>query len=81
VLVETLAALSDRYDELLDGRYDAILAAWRARAPGSVGAPVAWETMAGRESGVTAGIDDRGALLVRAGDRLERIVAGEIQWL
>jgi BirA family transcriptional regulator, biotin operon repressor / biotin---[acetyl-CoA-carboxylase] ligase len=81
VLVETLAALSRRYDELLDGRYDAILDAWRARAPGSVGASVAWETMVGRESGVTAGIDGRGALLVRAGDRIERIVAGAIQWL
>jgi biotin-(acetyl-CoA carboxylase) ligase len=33
------------------------------------------------ESGVTDGIDDRGALLVRVGDRTERIVSGEITWL
>ena len=32
LFVETLAALSRRYDDLLDGRYDAILDAWRARA-------------------------------------------------
>ena len=32
-------------------------------------------------SGVTAGIDDRGALLVRTGDRIERIVSGEVTWL
>ena len=30
------------------------------------------------QSGVTAGIDDRGALLVRVGDRVERIVSGEV---
>jgi BirA family biotin operon repressor/biotin-[acetyl-CoA-carboxylase] ligase len=81
LLVETLVALSRRYDDLLDGRYDAILDAWRKRSPASIGARVTWATMAGREAGVTAGIDDRGALLVRAGDRIERIVAGEIEWL
>jgi BirA family biotin operon repressor/biotin-[acetyl-CoA-carboxylase] ligase len=81
LFVETLVALSRRYDDLLDGRYDAILDAWRAHAPGSVGARVKWTTPAGRESGVTAGIDDRGALLIRTGDRIERIVAGEIEWL
>jgi biotin-(acetyl-CoA carboxylase) ligase len=31
-------------------------------------------------SGVTTGIDDEGALLVRVGDHVERIVAGEIRW-
>jgi hypothetical protein len=30
---------------------------------------------------VTAGIDGEGALLVRVGDRIERIVAGEVRWL
>jgi hypothetical protein len=29
---------------------------------------------------VTAGIDDSGALLVRAGGRLERIISGELRW-
>jgi len=33
VLVETLVALARRYDDLLDGRFDAILDAWRRRAP------------------------------------------------
>ena len=38
-------------------------------------------TMAGAESGVTAGIDDHGALLVRVDDgRIERIVSGELEW-
>lgn len=77
----TLAALARRYGDLLAGRFDAILDAWRVRAPGSRGARVTWTTAAGLQSGVTAGIDDRGALLVRVGDRVERIVGGEVTWL
>jgi len=80
VLVETLSALARRYGDLLDGRFDAILDAWRLRAPSAIGASVSWTTNAGPASGVTAGIDDRGALLVRTGDRIERIVAGELTW-
>jgi len=26
-------------------------------------------------------VDDQGALLVRVGDRVERVVSGELQWL
>jgi biotin-(acetyl-CoA carboxylase) ligase len=73
------AALSRRYGDLLDGRFDAILDAWRERA----GQP--WSTRhvgtvgtAGRDH---EGIDHLGALLVRVGDRDERIVAGEVSWL
>jgi len=81
VLVETLAALSWRYEDLLAGRFDVILDAWRALAPSAAGASVTWRTNAGVLSGVTAGIDDHGALLVRVDGRIERIVAGEIDWL
>ena len=41
---------------------------------------VAWSTPSGPRSGVTAGIDDRGALLVRVDDHLETIVGGEVTW-
>lgn len=81
ILVETLAALSRRYADLLDGRFDAILDAWRARAPRARGARVEWTTPTGTRSGVTNGIDSDGALLVRVGDRTERIVSGELIWL
>jgi biotin-(acetyl-CoA carboxylase) ligase len=37
--------------------------------------------MEGAQSGVTAGIDAQGALLVQVGDRVERIVSGEVTWL
>jgi len=81
VLVETLAALAGRYDDLLAGRFDAILDAWRRRAPGAIGYSVAWRSQSTRRCGVTAGIDDDGALLVRVDDRIERIVGGEVEWL
>lgn len=77
----TLAALGRRYDDLLAGRFDAILDTWRSRAPLSRGATVAWESPSGRMTGMTDGIDHWGALLVRIGDRVERIVAGELTWL
>lgn len=80
ILVDTLAALARRYDDLLDGRFDAILDAWRARAPAAVGARVEWTTPAGRRSGITHGIDAGGALLVDAGGEMVSIVSGELTW-
>jgi BirA family biotin operon repressor/biotin-[acetyl-CoA-carboxylase] ligase len=77
---ETIASMARRYDDLLDARFDAILDAWRERAPGSRGARVSWDSPAGTQSGVTEGIDEMGALVVRSGARLERIVAGEVRW-
>jgi BirA family biotin operon repressor/biotin-[acetyl-CoA-carboxylase] ligase len=81
LLAETLAALSRRYEDLIAGRFDAILDAWRRRAPRASGARVAWTTNAGTLSGETMGIDELGALLVRIDDRVERIVSGEVTWL
>jgi BirA family biotin operon repressor/biotin-[acetyl-CoA-carboxylase] ligase len=81
LLAESLAAIAQRYDDLFEGRFDAILDAWRARAPASSGAHVTWMTGAGAAFGVTAGIDGDGALLVVVGERVERIVAGEVIWL
>ena len=76
-----VAALSRRYEDLLAGRFDAILDAWRRLAPAAAGARVTWTTPAGAATGVTAGVDDRGALLVRVDGRIERIVSGEVSWL
>jgi len=81
LLVETLASLSTRYEDLLGGRFDVILDAWRRRAPAARGARVSWMTTGGPQAGVTAGIDDEGALLVQVGERVERIVGGEVSWL
>jgi BirA family biotin operon repressor/biotin-[acetyl-CoA-carboxylase] ligase len=83
LLVETLASIAARYEDLLGGRFDAILDAWRARAAGADGRRVRWSTLSGFRAGVTAGVDDCGALLVRTDDRpsrVVRIVAGEVIW-
>ena len=80
VLVETLAALWQRYVDLIDGRFDAILDAWRRRAPSASGARVSWTDTSGSRSGTTAGIDGDGALLVATGRGVERIVGGEVEW-
>jgi BirA family biotin operon repressor/biotin-[acetyl-CoA-carboxylase] ligase len=76
----SLVALSRRYRDLIAGRFDAILDAWRSRAFGSRGARVEWDSPGGVRSGVTDGIDSMGALLVRTGTGVERIVAGEVRW-
>jgi BirA family biotin operon repressor/biotin-[acetyl-CoA-carboxylase] ligase len=81
VLVETLAVLAARYDDLLAGRFDAILERWRAHAPAANGARVRWTTLNGPAEGTTAGVDRDGALLVTIGSRTERIVSGELEWL
>lgn len=81
VLVEVLAALARWRRVLAAGGSLRMLARWEELAPTSRGAVVAWSAAGGRRSGVTAGIDGDGALLVRSGDGLERLVAGEIHWL
>jgi BirA family biotin operon repressor/biotin-[acetyl-CoA-carboxylase] ligase len=81
VLVECLASLAAWNQTLRAGTTDAVLDRWRSLAPSSRGARVEWATQEGIASGVTEGIDQDGALLVRTDGRLERIIAGEIRWL
>jgi len=80
VLAETLSAFAERFGELERGESAALLAQWRALAPSSRGATVEWDVANGSMRGVTSGIDDDGALLVRVGDRVERIISGELRW-
>ena len=80
VLAELLVVLSGLVHELSNGDRAGLLRRWRTLAPSAQGAPLEYETPAGRRIGTAAGIADDGALLVRVGDRLERIVSGEIMW-
>ena len=75
VLAEVLAALSDHL-ATLDRSPGDILQAWRAASPSATGTRVDWD---GRH-GITAGIDDSGALLVRTASGVERVIAGELHW-
>jgi len=81
LFAETVVALERRYDDLMHARFDAILDRWRDRAPASRGARVSWQTASGPRTGITCGLDERGALLVRSGTITERIVAGEVTWI
>lgn len=77
VLIEEL---DQEIARLRQGEHRATLDDWLARATGSRGARVSWSAHGGERSGVTAGIDEEGALLVRTGDGVERLVAGEVIW-
>lgn len=75
VLAEVLAGLCDSLATLERSPGD-ILQAWRTASPSASGTRVEWDG----GSGMTAGVDDSGALLVRTSSGIERIIAGELTW-
>jgi BirA family biotin operon repressor/biotin-[acetyl-CoA-carboxylase] ligase len=81
MLAEIVASLGDRYADLLAGKFDAILGAWRQSAARLPGARVEWDSPRGVVCGLAENIDRQGALLVRVGTRLERVIAGEVRWV
>jgi BirA family transcriptional regulator, biotin operon repressor / biotin---[acetyl-CoA-carboxylase] ligase len=81
VLVEVLSALASWRRTLIDGGQRELLDTWRALAPSSRGRRVRWMAAADRAiGGITQGIDDEGALLVKTDAGVERIIAGDVQW-
>lgn len=78
LLVELLASLAARCREVESGRVAALLARWEALAPSSRGAVVEWSAGPVRRRGVTEGVDERGALIVRVEGRRERLSGGEV---
>jgi BirA family transcriptional regulator, biotin operon repressor / biotin---[acetyl-CoA-carboxylase] ligase len=76
LLAAVLISLWDRLAALAQSPGD-ILQAWRAASPNAIGTRVEWE---GRH-GITTGVDDSGALLIRTPDRIERVIAGELRWM
>ena len=74
-------AFSARYRDLQAGRFDAILSAWRALSPSLPSSWVEWDTAAGVMRGRAEDIDEHGALMVRVGNKMERLVAGEVRWV
>lgn len=75
LLAELLLGLWDRLVELGRSPGD-ILQSWRAASPSAIGTHVEWDG----HRGVTAGVDDAGALLVKTAAGTERIIAGELHW-
>jgi len=80
VLAEILVALNEQADALCRGGKTEVLDRWRALSPSASGARVEWPADGTIHQGVSSGIDDDGALLVRTEERLERIIAGEVIW-
>lgn len=79
LLVELLAALAARCADVESGRVAALLRRWEALAPSSRGAAVEWSEGPLRRRGVTEGVDEQGALIVRVGGRRERLSGGEVR--
>lgn len=76
LLDAVVSRLGERLSQL-DDRPGDILRAWRAGSPNAMGTRVSWDG----KSGVTAGIDDAGALLIDTGTGVERVIAGELHWM
>lgn len=76
-----LAGLEDAYRETLAGRFDGVLARWRALSV-TLGRPVRVLPVAEGQpalTGVAEDVDGDGALLLRLPDgRLQRVLAGEV---
>ena len=81
VLAECLAALWTRRTQLMVGESATVLNDWRARAAATFGRSVEWERDGTVERGVVEGIDDAGALVVRAAAATTTIIAGEVRWV
>jgi BirA family transcriptional regulator, biotin operon repressor / biotin---[acetyl-CoA-carboxylase] ligase len=81
VFAESLACLAERLRESSAGGFDAVLDAWRALSPSSIGARVQISRAGGWIDAVTEGIDRDGALVVRAEGSLHRVIAGEVRWV
>jgi BirA family biotin operon repressor/biotin-[acetyl-CoA-carboxylase] ligase len=80
VLVECLAAVWLRYDDVCAHRESAVLEAWRRRASPTFGRRVEWDAADGAGSGVALGVDEGGALLVRSPAGDTRLLSGEVRW-
>jgi BirA family biotin operon repressor/biotin-[acetyl-CoA-carboxylase] ligase len=81
VLVALLAALSRRRRALADpGGAPALLEAWRAWSPSATGRRIRWRQQEQICEGVTAGVDEAGALRVQTRTGQTRLVAGDVEW-
>ena len=81
VLAECLAALATRVRDLASGDRRQVIDRWAELSPSARGSRVQCEAVSGSISGVTAGIAEDGALLVRTGARVEAVRSGQVRWL
>jgi BirA family transcriptional regulator, biotin operon repressor / biotin---[acetyl-CoA-carboxylase] ligase len=80
VLTAIVEQLHDTLARLDAGGGSDILQAWRAASPLSVGTFVEWTDSTSTRRGLTAGLDESGALLIETANGMERVIAGELRW-
>jgi BirA family biotin operon repressor/biotin-[acetyl-CoA-carboxylase] ligase len=81
VLIALLGALARRRRALADPQGGpALLDAWRAWSPSATGTRIRWRQQQRVCEGITAGVDDTGALRIRTRTGEARLVAGEVEW-
>jgi BirA family biotin operon repressor/biotin-[acetyl-CoA-carboxylase] ligase len=81
LLVAILGALARRRRVLAaPGAGASLLEAWRSWSPSAAGARIRWRQQDQVWEGVTAGVDETGALRVRTRNGETRLVAGEVEW-
>jgi BirA family transcriptional regulator, biotin operon repressor / biotin---[acetyl-CoA-carboxylase] ligase len=81
LLASSLVRLAARYTDLQEGRRSAVLDAWRRHAAPALRRAVEWESDGASMHGVAEDIDGSGALLVRVGDDVVRVMSGEVRWI
>jgi BirA family biotin operon repressor/biotin-[acetyl-CoA-carboxylase] ligase len=81
VLGAILQHLNRHVTALAASNRQALLDRWRELSPSATGARIAWTAQGVACRGVTGGIDEHGALLVKTPGGVERIIAGELTWL
>jgi BirA family transcriptional regulator, biotin operon repressor / biotin---[acetyl-CoA-carboxylase] ligase len=81
LLVECLAALASRYDEVHRTGAGGVLAAWRGYARPLLGRAVEWDDRGRVRRGTADDIDASGALIVRTGEGIARVISGEVRWM
>jgi BirA family biotin operon repressor/biotin-[acetyl-CoA-carboxylase] ligase len=80
LVVECLARLADRMGQVRVRDDEGICREWRRLGRGGMGRPVRWHDQGVERTGVARDIDADGALVVESDGRIERLVAGEVQW-
>lgn len=80
VFVESLVALAHWREVMAGSEINQIFTRWYELSPTSHGTVVTWNRKGNHQQGITDGLDTDGALLVRCGHRVERLVSGEFEW-
>jgi BirA family transcriptional regulator, biotin operon repressor / biotin---[acetyl-CoA-carboxylase] ligase len=80
VLATCLAGLAHRYRQLMTGKREPVLSAWRVYGAHTLGRAVECTVGSRTISGVAEDINDRGELLVRTGDQIVPVTSGEVRW-